>query len=194
LDIKELDIKDIKRAKYNPRVKLKPGMAEYEKLKKSLDEFGLVEPLVWNKKTGNLVGGHQRLDILEGEGHTTVTVAVVDLDKTKEKALNIALNKIMGYWDTPALKDLLGELDTGEFDLEITGFDMGEIKDLMLQLHDPFGEADLPTDLPTPELTGEDARSQRFILVYKDDTEKQLWMDKLGIDGSRVVYRVDDIC
>jgi hypothetical protein len=97
----------------------------------------LVEPLVWNKQTGNLVGGHQRLKVLKEQGVKEVEVSVVDLEPTKEKALNIALNKAQGEWDFPKLKDLLQEIDTGEFDIGITGFDEQEIEDLMNQLYTP---------------------------------------------------------
>ena len=135
--IQTVPIKKINPAVYNPRKDLKPGDPEYEKLKKSLAEFDLIEPLIWNKRTGNLVGGHQRLKILEERGDTEVEVSVVDLPDKKEKALNLALNKISGEWDFPKLKDLLEELDTGDFDIEITGFDDKEIEDLMTQFHVP---------------------------------------------------------
>ena len=59
-----IPVAKIKTAKYNPRKDLQPGDPEYEKLKASLQEFGVVDPLVWNKRTGNLVGGHQRLKVL----------------------------------------------------------------------------------------------------------------------------------
>ena len=59
--IKKIPISRIKEAAYNPRLDLKPGDPEYEKIKRSIEEFDLVEPLVWNETTGNLVGGHQRL-------------------------------------------------------------------------------------------------------------------------------------
>ena len=133
--IEKINIKKINPAKYNPRKNLKPGDPEYDKLKKSISEFDLVEPLIWNKRSGNLVGGHQRLKILQEMGLKTVDVSVVDLDEAKEKALNLALNKIQGDWDLPKLKDLLQELDTGELDMEITGFDSKEIEELMTQFH-----------------------------------------------------------
>jgi len=70
---------------YNPRKDLKPGDPEYETIKKSLDEFGLVETLVWNRRTGNLVSGHQRFKILKERGDTSVTASVVDMDVTRER-------------------------------------------------------------------------------------------------------------
>ncbi len=151
MDIQTLEITKINPAPYNPRKDLQPGDVEYEKLKKSITEFDMVEPLVWNKRSGNLVGGHQRLKILKAMDIKSVEVSVVDLSETKEKALNLALNKISGEWDFLALKDLLQELDTGAFDIEITGFDLKEIEDLMTQFHVP--EEGLTDDDAVPEPT-----------------------------------------
>jgi ParB-like chromosome segregation protein Spo0J len=142
MEIRKIPIEKLNPAAYNPRKDLQPGDPEYEKLKRSMQEFGYVEPIVWNKRTENIVGGHQRYKVLLDMGMSEVDCVVVDLDETKEKALNIALNKIQGDWDMPKLKDLLQELDTGEFDLELTGFDMDEIEDLMTQYHIDFDEFD----------------------------------------------------
>ena len=147
--IEAIPLERLNPAKYNPRKDLKPGDSEYEKLKKSILEFDMVEPLVWNKRTGNLVGGHQRLKILKELGVKNVDVSVVDLSEVKEKALNLALNKIQGEWDYPMLKDLLEEIDTGDFDIEITGFDDKEIEDLMTQFH--LSEEGLTDDDEIPE-------------------------------------------
>ena len=84
-------------AAYNPRKDLKPGDREYEKLKRSIAEFGYVEPVIWNRQTGNVVGGHQRLKVLVDMGQTEIDCVVVDLDLRREKALNIALNKIIPF-------------------------------------------------------------------------------------------------
>jgi len=131
MEIRKIPIDQINPTEYNPRKDLQPDDPEYEKLKKSIREFDLVEPLVWNKRTGNLIGGHQRLKILIENGIKEVDVSVVDLPENKEKALNIALNKIQGDWELLKLKDLFQEIDTGEFDIEITGFDDEEIEDLI---------------------------------------------------------------
>lgn len=63
--IEKIDILKLNPAKYNPRKDLKPGDPEYEKLKQSIKKFGVVEPIVWNKRSGNIVGGHQRYKILK---------------------------------------------------------------------------------------------------------------------------------
>lgn len=145
MEIRRIPISLINPAPYNPRKDLQPGDPEYERLKKSIEEFSLVEPLIWNETTGNLVGGHQRLKVLIERGETEVEVSVVRLDSVKEKALNLALNKIQGQWDYPKLKDLLVELDTGEFDIEITGFGLDEIEQLLTELPDAEDEGAVET-------------------------------------------------
>ena len=148
MEIRRVPVENINPAAYNPRKDLKPGDPEYEKLKRSMQEFGYVEPIVWNKRTGNIVGGHQRYKVLLDMGMSEVDCVVVDLDETKEKALNLALNKIQGDWDYLKLKDILQELDTGAFDLELTGFDMEEIEDLVAQINVP--EEITEDDVPEP--------------------------------------------
>jgi DNA modification methylase len=136
LEIKRIPLDQINSAKYNPRKDLQPGDPEYEKLKKSIETFGYVEPIVWNKRTGHIVGGHQRFKILQRQGHMEIECVVVDLDETEEKALNVALNKVSGEWDLPKLADLISELDDGVFDISLTGFDAAEIDDLFSKVHD----------------------------------------------------------
>ncbi len=84
MEIQKIKAELLNPAEYNPRKDLKPGEKEYEKLKRSILEFGYVEPVIWNKRTGNIVRGHQRLKVL------------MDIDEQHEKALNIAFNKIQG--------------------------------------------------------------------------------------------------
>ena len=69
---------DLLPADYNPRKDLKPGDAEYEKLKRSIEQFGYVEPVIWNKTTGRVVGGHQRLKVLMAKGFLSSTSRPVD--------------------------------------------------------------------------------------------------------------------
>ena len=95
MQIEKIPVAKLKAAEYNPRRALKPGDAEYEKLKRSITEFGYVEPVIWNKQTGNVVGGHQRLTVMRDLGITEIDCVVVELDLMREKALNVALNKIL---------------------------------------------------------------------------------------------------
>ena len=129
-----LPVSDLKPAAYNPRKKLKPGDKEYEKIKGSIEEFGFADPLVVNADM-TIIGGHQRLTVAADLGMTEVPCAVVDVDKTREKALNIALNKITGAWDENMLADLLKDIEESDFDLGKTGFDPPEIDELFNQVH-----------------------------------------------------------
>ena len=108
-ELKVLPVTVLKPAEYNPRKKLKPGDKEYEKIKNSIEEFGFADPLVVNADM-TIIGGHQRLTVAQDLGYTEVPCAVVDVDKTREKALNIALNKITGAWDENLLADLLKDI------------------------------------------------------------------------------------
>lgn len=118
-------------AAYNPRRDLKPGDKDYEKLKRSIEEFGFVEPVVWNEATGNVVGGHQRLKVLLDMGETEIDCVVVDLGPEQEKALNLALNRIQGGWDETKLAEVMADLDASAFDVSLTGFDAEEVDALM---------------------------------------------------------------
>ncbi|MCK4751846.1 MAG: DNA modification methylase [Planctomycetes bacterium] len=161
--IRKVPINKINPASYNPRKDLKPDNSEYQKLLRSIDEFGYVDPLIWNKRTGNLVGGHQRFKILLAKGIAEIEVSVVDLPLEKEKTLNVALNKISGQWDKDKLASLLDELcQMPDFDIELTGFDMPEIENLVadtlngLESEEDFDvDAELSKDLPTITKSGD---------------------------------------
>ena len=130
MEIRKVSVDRLLPAKYNPRKDLQPGDPEFEKLKRSVAEFGYVEPIIWNQRTGIVVGGHQRLKVLQHLGYTEVDCVVLDIDEQKEKALNVALNKISGDWDMPLLTALLKDLDESGFDATLTGFDVSEMSDM----------------------------------------------------------------
>jgi len=134
MKIEKKAIAEINRAAYNPRVELQPGDRAYEKLKRSIEEFGYVEPIIINKVTGNVVGGHQRLTVLEDIGVTEVDCVIIEVDEVKEKQLNLALNKVSGEWDRDKLKDLFLDLEIeDDIDLSLTGFDDFEIDNIKLE-------------------------------------------------------------
>lgn len=131
MEFKSININELKPAEYNPRIDLQPGDKEFEKIRKSIEEFGYVDPVIVNKD-GTIIGGHQRYKVLKTIGYTDIQCVVIDVDKDKEKALNIALNKISGDWDKTKLKELLTELQ-GVNLAEITGFDLAELGMLGVQ-------------------------------------------------------------
>ena len=152
--IEKIQIERLIPADYNPRKDLKPGDPEYEKLKRSIEQFGYVEPVIWNKTTSHVVGGHQRLKVLLGMGITEVECVVVEMDAEKEKALNVALNKISGDWDKDKLALLIADLQGADFDVSLTGFDPGEIDDLFKDslkdgIHDDDFDVDAELQKPT---------------------------------------------
>lgn len=136
MQTKKMNLRDLQPAEYNPRKDLRPGDPEFESLKRSIETFGYVEPIIFNVQTGHVVGGHQRLKVLLDLGIEEEEVVIVDLHPNDEKALNVALNKISGDWDMPKLKDILEALDTGAYDVALTGFSMAEIEDIMTQYTD----------------------------------------------------------
>jgi ParB-like chromosome segregation protein Spo0J len=147
LELRWLPVVDLIPAVYNPRRRVGPGSPAYQKLRRSLVEFGLVEPLVWNELTGHVVGGHARLAILRELGVSEVPVSVVRLSPEREKALNVVLNnrEAQGEFDPERLALLLTELEELP-ELELTGFDAGDLACLRLEPVEPEPQADAAAD------------------------------------------------
>lgn len=135
MEFKRLKIDDLIPASYNPRKKLKPGDKEFEKIKNSIKEFGYSEPVIVNSDL-TIIGGHQRVSVLQALGYSEIDCVVINIDKTKEKALNIALNKITGEWNKELLADLIKDLQDSDFDINFTGFEPPEIEQLFNSVHD----------------------------------------------------------
>jgi len=109
MQIENVKIKDLNPAKYNPR---KINDKQLEGLRNSIRTFGLIDPIIVNKKGNTIIGGHMRTRAAELEGHETVPVVYVDLSPAEEKALNVALNShtISGEYDMDILPSLLEEI------------------------------------------------------------------------------------
>ena len=161
-------IADMNRAAYNPRVDLRPEDEEYQAIERSLKRHGLVQPIVWNRRTNTVVSGHQRLTVLEAQGETEVTVSVVDLDDIQEKELNVALNKITGEWDDDKLSVILNELGEEATD---TGFTLPEIDVLRDELKSYFDDVTAPDE---EEPTEEPEESFLLSLTFDAADEKPL--------------------
>lgn len=160
MKIRTLKATDLHPAEYNPRKDLQPEDAEYQKLKRSIETFGYVEPIIWNEATGNVVGGHQRLKVLLEAGETDIECVVINVEEKDEKILNVLLNKVKGRWDIGRLSDLLQELDdAGE--MELTGFEDWELQSLLMQY-------DHIKDLMEEDFSGYDAGKERetFVMTF----------------------------
>ena len=106
MKIEEIEISKLKPATYNPR---QITTKQYNDLKKSIERFGLVDPIIVNKDN-TVIGGHQRLKIIKSLGEKTIGCIVLDLNKEQERELNIRLNKNSGEFDFDIL--------SSEFDIE----------------------------------------------------------------------------
>ena len=194
MEIRLISIDQINAAAYNPRVDLQPGDPEYEKLKRSIQEFGYVEPVAWNERTGNMVGGHQRYKIMVNElGHTELQVSVVNMDDEQEKLLNIALNKVSGRWDDEVLARLLNELQEAGAEAELSGFEQEEIEDLISGLPDAL-------DIETPVVEDDFDVQQALDSITEPETRRgdvwQLGRHRLvcgdAIDPADIVRLMDE--
>jgi ParB-like chromosome segregation protein Spo0J len=147
--VKNIKLSKMNPAPYNPRVISEENM---DGLRESIRRFGLVVPIVWNKNTGHIVGGHQRYEVLKEDGIASTKVVVVDLDTVQEQQLNVSLNNqaIQGEWDDPKLQKILEDLHTdGSLsfdDLELLRLD---------ELYQPLEDLDDMTDVE--DLLGGDA-------------------------------------
>lgn len=153
----------MKGAPYNPRYL--PAKAK-AKLRETIGAVGLVQPIVWNRRTENIVGGHQRIsqiDALEGHDDYQLTVAIVDVDEKREKELNILLNntEVTGEWDLEKLKSMLDS----EIDLLNTGFDNASFMQM-------FGEA------PSQPKADHQAELSKQMQAVKDAYKKLDQMSK----------------
>jgi ParB-like chromosome segregation protein Spo0J len=119
--IEKFPVQKLKLYPENPR---KMSAREFDALVKSLENFGVVEPLVINSQY-EVIGGNQRLLALRKLGIETVPVVLVELPLSKEKALNLALNRIQGEWDFTKLSSFIKDIE--EADLDLTGFEDTEL-------------------------------------------------------------------
>jgi ParB-like chromosome segregation protein Spo0J len=112
-------IAELKPAPYNPRQSTAKQEAQ---LKASLSKFGLVEPIIYNKQTGFIVGGHFRIRELKKLGYEEVECVIVDLNEADEKELNIRLNANTGQWDFELLANEWNSEELSDWGLEVPNF------------------------------------------------------------------------
>lgn len=164
MDIFNIPTKELKAAIYNPR---EISEHDFESLKKSIKEFGLVEPIVVNKDK-EIIGGHMRVKAAESLGITEVPCIMVDLTPEKAKLLNLALNRISGKWDVQKLGELIVDLNTQGVDLSLSGFEGWEINYYNVG-------PDEKKDNIAPKKNGEgtEAPAGKSVVVFVFDNEEE---------------------
>lgn len=141
LNFVQRDPKELKPSIYNPR---SISAAAFASLKASIQRWGLVEPIAFQTSTAAVVGGHQRLKAAIELGINPVPCIAMDIPDLEARALNLALNKISGEWNTHKLIESLEALRSENFDIDLTGFEDIEVEELL---------TDGPVELNRMELT-----------------------------------------
>ena len=193
MDIKNISITELKPATYNPR---KISRQLLKTLKANIQEFGLVDPLVVNSDM-TIIGGHQRFKACLELGFKEVPCVVLDLTKSKERALNLALNKVTGDWDRTKLEKLLHEIDS--IDLGFTGFNDDELAKLVEDINTTAPEYDIAPRLMEEysyivlffknTLDFQVAADHFQLKMQKEDRREKVGLGKV-VDGSAYLQRV----
>lgn len=180
--IERKKISEITPADYNPR-QVTPEKRAL--LRKSIARFGLVEPLVWNKRTQTLVSGAQRLSVLIEDNAESVDVVVVDLSPTDEKALNLQLNNHAGTWDPSKLDAVIQELEDYQYDMDLTGFGIPDATDTIEALPD----APEAKGLPVAETSK--AKQKTVPLYFLTEEDKTAFF--VDVDKLAKIYNTPDV-
>lgn len=168
----------------NPRLH---SVEQTAALARSIVEFGFNQPIVTDRD-GVIIVGHGRFAAAQTiDELRELPCLIVDIDPEKAKAYRLADNRLqeMAKWDFELLASELKGLADCDFDMSLLAWDEGALAALM--------NSNLPEQPKEPEITGDDNRNGRFILMYRDDTEKKIFCDALGISGDKVLYSVDDL-
>lgn len=172
--IEKKKISDLNPASYNPR---KISKEELELLRASIDKYGCVELIIWNERTGNIVGGHQRLKVLQAQNIQEIECVIVNLSENEEKDLNLRLNKIAGEWDLEKLELVFKDLQIADFDLNLTGFSDIELNRILKDeiIEDDF---DIENELRNPVFSqlGDLWCLGRHRVICGDSTEKETYI------------------
>ena len=212
VDIERINIKDITPADYNPR---KMRDEEFRSLIKSMDEFGVVDPLTVNLKNNTIIGGHQRYSVLyqQDENQELYLLRLGDIgwafpstdlrikDEAHEKALNLALNRIKGEFDVIKLNPILEELS--EFNLDrLTGFDVS-LDDVSYNISTPeddFYESEESEDYDESDELDysddyeysndfEESEEMPVIEEFEEDDDSFLeWLDVYKVGNNIIIY------
>jgi ParB-like chromosome segregation protein Spo0J len=165
MQLVDVDPRTLHPADYNPR-----RMSEHDgnNLIRSLKNYGVIENVVVNRRSGNIVSGHMRVLSAIKAGIPAVPVHYIDVDDVTERQINLTMNRTRGEWDDQGVAELLAYLATQEADLSLTGFQDAEIANLM------DGVCDVGLDPPPPA----------DFTAYGDDIETAYCCPKCGYEWS----------
>lgn len=211
-EMRTISRSQIKNAEYNPRV---IGEKEKKRLRAAIKENGLVSALTWNQRTGNLVGGHQRLsqlDALEKNGNYDLTVCVIDVDERQEAKLNVQLNNpsMQGDWDLDKLFEMTEAFDLSMDDMGFSASDAAVLFDGDEKFLDLFEtpEASTEKDKLRQIKDGRKEAAKNYkdnqradfmvVVVFKDGDERADFMKRIHVQPyeqyvtAEQVYRLQE--
>lgn len=198
---------EIKKAPYNPR--LIDNDAK-KRLKDGLKKHGLVQPIVMNKRTGNLVGGHQRLtqlDALEGNQSYSLQVAVIDVDEREEAEINIQLNNpsMGGEWDFNKLAEVASDFDLtfdemgfSELDIDLM-FDADDRFSNLMQPEPVYDSKDKLEKMHEVRKKMKEGFSEKdninfyTVIVFADEEERRAFHQRIGVSEYEQYVSPDQI-
>jgi ParB-like chromosome segregation protein Spo0J len=161
METAKLKIDDLIPDENNPRKELRPGDDEYEALRRSIEEFGYVSPVIVNKRNNLIVGGHQRIKVLKELGFDEIDVVYVDMDEANQMLLNISLNKLGGSFDMEKLSEVIKDIQEDGYDATLTGFSMDDI-DGLIGAFDPLAADDDLDETPKDD-SAEDEKESMIV-------------------------------
>lgn len=184
---------DPRTLKPNPKNFRRHPEAQKKVLAAMLTEVGWAGALLVNETTGNLIDGHARRQEAIERNEAEVPTLIGSWSEADEKKILATLDPIaaMAEQADDIYRDLMAGIETESEDLR--AWCDRTIEAITSLGECPFGDEMKPETLPPPEIEGDDSRTGRFILVYQNDSEKELLMRRLGIDGKKVIYQTGDL-
>lgn len=206
-EMRTISRSQIKNAEYNPRF---IGEKEKKRLRAAIKENGLVSALTWNQRTGNLVGGHQRLsqlDALEKNGNYELTVCVIDVDERQEAKLNVQLNNpsMQGEWDLDKLFEMTETFDLSMDDMGFSASDAAYLFDGDEKFVDLFETPEAQTEknklaqikegrkIATKNYKDDQRADFMTVVVFKDAAERADFMKQIHVPVHEQYVTADQV-